>query len=306
MNRFGMMRGLLLLMPLFAPNDGGGGGGGGDGGDKGGGGDGGDKGGGGSKTNNVPPGDPGWYGQFNDDSRSALREAGIKEPNELVSTFKTLRSEMGKDRIVVPGADATPEQRQAFLKAIGAGEKAEAYRWDDVDVTGVNPGFLGAVQAGMHKHGLPLDAAKGFMADVLAFTKEQRAKDLDESTATLNQERQQLDATWGANATTNHALAHRAGEALGLSKDDIAAMGGAAGYGKVMTALFKAGSILREAKNLPGANNLPNMETDSVDSAKAWLAKAKSDKSIGAKLAAGDKALLAEHTRMTKIVADAQ
>lgn len=297
MKRFSMMTGLLRLMPLWAPEGGGGGGGGGDGGGGGG---------GGGPDNTVKNGDPGWYGQFNEDSRSALREAGIKEPNELVSTFKSLRADMGKDRIAIPGEGATEDQVKAFRKAIGVGEKPEAYAWEDLKTDGVNKDFLGAVQSGMHKHGVPLNAAKGFMADVLAWTTGQRQKDLEAAQTSLRQEEQQLDATWGAEAKTNRALAHRAAEALGLSKEDVAGMGGAAGYSKVMMALQKAGVLLREASRLPGGGDLPSMETDSVDAAKAWLEKAKTDKDIARKLMAGDKTLLAEHARMTKIVADAQ
>lgn len=283
--------------------DGEGKGGGGDGG--GGGGDGGGDGGGG-KNNGVQNGDPGWYGQFNDASRSVLREAAIKEPNELVKVFGDYRKNAGQyEGFIRPlGDNPTPEERASFFKAIGVGEKPEAYAWEDIDVKGMNPTFLAAMQKGMAAHGVPLGAAKGFVKDMLDHITGVRGKELKDAEAAVTQEEQQFDSTYGAKAKEARALGARAAAALGFSEEDIQKIGGAVGLGKIREALYRAGSAFREGRRLPGGEGLPNVDGDSFEGAEARLKAFKTDPKLRKALLNGDADLLAEQTRLSKIVAE--
>ena len=272
--------------------------------DGGGGSDDGDKGGGDKQDNSVKGGDPGWYGQFNDESRAILRDAGMREsPNDLVKAFGTLRADAGKDRFTRPGADAKPEEIASWRRNIGVGDKPENYAWEDVDFGKSNPEFVKAVQGAAHKHGVPLDAAKGFFADVLGWTKGAREKDLANAANELQQEQSQLNATWGPEAAAKRALAFRAGAVMGLDEEAVHRLGGAVGYGKIMQGLAKVGDALREGRRLPGGDNLPNMDGDSFESASARLKEMKDNPDLRKRLMNGDKALLDERGRLSKIVA---
>ena len=257
-------------------------------------------------NNQLPPGDPGWYGQFSPESRDALRKMGVKEsPNEVVTLASKHHATVGQNLHAIPGPDATPEQRAAFWKVAGGSDKVEDYRFADLKgIDGVSKDFLTAVESNFAKHQVPKELAKGFLGDMLEHVNGLNAEAIETAGKELQLEEQQLDATWGANSKANRALVYRAGEALGFSKDDIAKLGGAAGYTKVMTTLHKAGEMLREAKRL-GGGGIPTMDTDSVEEAKAWLDKSKKDQSMRKKLMEGtDKDLMATRARYLKIVAD--
>ncbi|MDE1866575.1 MAG: hypothetical protein KGI08_02545 [Thaumarchaeota archaeon] len=89
---------------------------------------------------------------------------GVDSLEKLWAMNDGAQNLIGKNRIALPGENATPEEINAFYEALGRPKEAKEYVFKTNE--GTDPNFLPKVQAAMHKHGLTAKQAAGLWDDV--------------------------------------------------------------------------------------------------------------------------------------------
>lgn len=147
--------------------------------------------------------------EYKDDS--TLKD--IKTPQDMVKSYVEGQRMIGQKRVAVPGADAKPEEIDAYHKAIGRPDKPDGYDFTKVkppENVKVNEAALTGFKDAAHKLGLtPTQASSLYelslqmgskaLAENMAAVKAQR----DAGIETLRQE-------WGGDFDTNIAHANAA------------------------------------------------------------------------------------------------
>lgn len=156
----------------------------------------------------------GWQSLFQaDDLKSNKSLARYKSLDDFGKAYTTLETQYRtKAYEAIPGADATPEQRQAFFKRLpGYPESPEKYAKQGLDVPAEAGSFdSAAVQGflqGAHAHGLT-DAQAGYVLGFYEqFLGNQVQAHRDASAGQINEAYGALKERWGANTDMNLLVA---------------------------------------------------------------------------------------------------
>src|SRR5262245_29751450 len=105
----------------------------------------------------TPPQPPAWMSQFSSEDRAAVIAKDFKGPDDIVKHLARLETEAGANRIAVPDDKSSTETRQAFWKAGGWPEKADAY---ELPTENVDPNFVKWARETFHSEGVSAAQAK--------------------------------------------------------------------------------------------------------------------------------------------------
>lgn len=198
--------------------------------------------------------DPDWYARLNAQPGEGekasnfdyVKAKGFKDLDGLVKSAREAERALHESgRVKVPGEGASAEEIATFHKAIGVPEDAKGYEFKLPENAGglqLDTEFIGKLGELGIKEGLP---KAGFETAVNAYIQDQVDKHLA-AVSRLDQEAADKFKEWGANADRMKAEALAATRALGLSRDDIAAIQSSLGAGRVLDVLQKIGGGIAE------------------------------------------------------------
>lgn len=182
----------------------------------------------------------------NPSNSSWMGKKGFKTPDEMVTSYRALETKVGGQSLVVPGENATPEERETFYKLLGKPETVDGYAAPEIpDGQELDQGLFTDLRDQAFAAGIPKamfdQVAKGLIArqvDELAAWEAQQESD----TAAKMKE-------WGAGANENLVQSQRATRqltALGWSREDTLAVAGVLGSGKWLELTSQLGAGLAE------------------------------------------------------------
>lgn len=208
-------------------------------------------------------------------------------PEALARSYETLEKQIGAKGVIIPGPNATADEKNAYYKALGRPDKPEEYGFTkpatikvgdkDMPVPDVawDAKRAQSWQAKLHEMGVPKDTANRIMSAALeesvtglSSIQESQAQILATSKAALQKE-------WGADYDKNMGAAMRAAETFGgaelrnhpgLGNDPI-----------FIKAMAKAGAAIAER---PGVGTRQQAGNDSMSAAEANVAARKLTKEI--------------------------
>jgi len=215
--------------------------------------------------------------QLSDNRRTALATHGFTSVDQFADRFLQMEAEAGRDRILLPGENATPEQRAAFNKAIGVPGEVAGYKFPTGD--GVDPRMTEWAGPAFLKHGVTAQAAAGLTTDWMKFMSDVVAKEQNDAATAAKEDDTKLRAEWKGGYERNVATVRRLGEYLGWSEKTVGAVARAEGdYSKGMQGLLKLADLLAEDGAHPGGGSTFTITT--AQEAEQELGRMKGDPSM--------------------------
>lgn len=237
-----------------------------------------------------------WMTGISDDMKGYIQNKGWKGVHDLANSYLNLEKLRGvpEDRLLkLPESMDAPEAR-AVWERLGAPKEAKEY--------GLDPKTVGEhLATDFHEIGVPKDMASKIVAKQAARHAESLEKSKMETQAALAQADLSLKKEWGMAYDQNRAIVDAAARALGISNDEVSAMGSSLGMDKAMKFLHKLGVSTGEAIFVGGqpANN--GMLTP--ESARQRKNELMRDQGFMAKWNAGDTEALKTWTNLHKMMA---
>ena len=249
--------------------------------------------------------DPDWYGNLSAEAgeggdtsnRDWIKARGAKTLDDVVKGFRdTQRAFHDKGMVKVPGEGAAPEEVAAFRKAIGVPDSVEGYAFEGPKDEAGNAlpladGLISAVLQSALKNGLPADAVKAMLADVIA-------ADLDGQRAALGDQQSEARA-WikehGVAGAAKLAAINTAARVIGLSDDEVLSARSVWGARRAMEVFALLGEGLSEDTILSGGQARFGV---TGSEAQAQLTARKSDPAWAKKAATAGTPENAEYVRL--------
>ena len=157
----------------------------------------------------------------------------------------------------------TDPKDEAGMKAVwqrlGAPADAKDYDFSTVKAKGdlpINDALAQALREAAASGHIPKDAATTIAAAVSKYIDNTKDAELADYTAKIEASKATLVKNWGANLDANTVIARNAAAALGVTKDDIAALEKVIGFDRVMEMFRSVGTKIGEDKFVvnPGTN----------------------------------------------------
>lgn len=259
-------------------------------------------------------GDP-WYASLPDDDRKWVENKKFAEPASAVKAYRELEKQfLSGDKIVLPGKDASPEEIDAFHAKIGRPEAPDKYEIKAPEGAKLDDALVEKFRKTAFEAGLPAQMATPLVemfnehvTETLQAQEAARAQASKEGVDAMRKE-------WGAQAPQQLAAANRAMKTLGLTADDVQAMGDALppetddqgnvvrnGTARTLALMAKLGLGMGE-DILSGGGGQRKFGLSPAE-AQAKLDAMRDDPEQAKKLLAGDKQLTAYRAQMMEIVA---
>lgn len=191
---------------------------------------------------------PPWLEGADQQTVGYVQNKGWTEPRQVLDGYRNLEKLLGADRagntVILPKADAKPEDWNAVYDRLGRPSAPDGYK---VEVPqGGDPEVHKASMAKFHELGLTKTQGEalanwynGLVAQSQTAAQEQRAQQFKTEDQAVRQE-------WGAAYTQNLAQAQAAARGLGLDNAAIDKISDALGHKATMSLLQQIGSRMRE------------------------------------------------------------
>lgn len=140
---------------------------------------------------------------------------------------------------------------KALWGRLGAPAEAKDYDFSTVkaaDGTAINEALAQALRDAAASSHLPKDAATTMASTMAKYLDSTKSAELADYTAKLEADKAALVKNWGANLDANSVIAKSAAAALGVTKDDIAALEKVVGFSRVMELFRNIGTKIGEDK----------------------------------------------------------
>jgi hypothetical protein len=187
-----------------------------------------------------------WWDNLPEPLKNTAAAKNWKDPAAAVESYVNLEKIMGADAagrtVMLPKADATPDEIGTFYKSLGVPEKAEQYELKVPQ--GLQQEVVDNSKAWMHEAGVP-PALEQRLVDAVA--KAEAAK-MAEWEKASKQEMNDMALEWGAKFDDNAEVARRAFRHGGLTADQVEKVEMAIGTKTMMTMFHKLGVNLGEAE----------------------------------------------------------
>jgi hypothetical protein len=163
-------------------------------------------------------GEPSWVDSIPDDLRNHPSLKKFKSPGDLFKSYVNLETMVGKDKVAIPGPNATPEEINKFYEKLGRPETPDKYelKFDDIENFTPNEEFLNSFKKWAHEEGLTNAQANSLAKKYINF--EQTAmKQYSETLAEeLRKAQQALKNEWGREFDERVKRAEDALDATGI------------------------------------------------------------------------------------------
>ncbi len=250
-----------------------------------------------------------WAAGFDDNTRGLIQTKGWKTPADVLGSYQNLEKLMGADKagrgVVIPKADATPEEWGAFYSRLGRPEKPEAYKLAIPE--GSSPEFAAAAASKFHELGLTEKQAESLGN----WWNEQAGGIMEGQTAAFEQQAaidmQDLRKEWGQQFEANAEMARRARRESGLTDQEGQAIERALGLKKAAQVFAHLGKQFAEAPMKGGEGSAQGRFGSTPEDARARIAALKGDQEWTARYLKGDTSAAEEFKRLHQIAfSDAQ
>lgn len=173
----------------------------------------------------------------------------LKDPSEIFKSWKHGQETISKKGIIVPGENATQEEKEKFMNALGRPEKPEGYKLSEVKdlhpSIKVTPESQKSFLEAAHKMGFSNVQAdqiyQWYLQQTTASLKNQEASQIE----SINQAKTALSQEWGKDYEPNLKLASRLVEKVG-GKEALDAFGDLGSNPTVLKVLHKLGKMVSE------------------------------------------------------------
>lgn len=157
-----------------------------------------------------------WRGSWDDDLKGHPSMDKFKDSASLGRSYIELENKLGKDKVTIPGENATKEDWAAYYKAGGRPDSVDGYSFEGIQIPEFYSGDeITAFKAKAHELGISSTQAKQLLewnvkmnTTSMDNLKNQQNNMIEASTA-------QLKEDWGAEYDSNKALASRAFKTFG-------------------------------------------------------------------------------------------
>lgn len=222
-----------------------------------------------------------WLEALPEPERAYVQNKGWDTPDKLLTSYKNLEKVFGADKagraLLLPGENATPEEKAAFYSKLGRPESPEGYGLKAPEKFG-DPELLEGFTKTAHEIGLSKTQAEALLKFQVGHFEQMQAK----ADAEVNQ----LKAEWGDKADTYLAAAKKAGAEFGLSDDEITGIELVIGPKRTLEFLRDVGAKLGEARMVDGDQR--GGFTESLESLYQQQASLAKDKAWAARYHAND------------------
>lgn len=173
---------------------------------------------------------------------------GFDDPKKLLESYRNLEKKFGvpAERILaLPGQDADEATKAAFYDKLGRPKDAKEYGFTLGENDG---GWTDRLKASFHKHGVSADQAKGIIADYVAGVEVDNGKQTENLTLKRQAENTALKNDWGQAFQQNCELAKQGRDLLGISNEQVDAIGDVIGTRQWLKILHGLGANSGEAR----------------------------------------------------------
>lgn len=228
-----------------------------------------------------------WMAGFNDDQKAFIQTKGYKGPGDVVDSYRNAEKLLGvpADRVLkLPEKFDSPEMR-AIWERLGAPKDAKDYGLAAPE--GGDPKLMETFVGVFHEAGIAKSAAEKIVGKWNEFQAAKQKEINDNANAAFTQQDAALKKEWGAAYEQNMNIGKEAVRVMGLTKDQVNAVGGALGFDGLSKLLVKLGTATREDVFLGGRP--PGAQILAPEQAKATIKQLMGDLDFGKRLQAGEK-----------------
>lgn len=243
----------------------------------------------------------GWLPNADETTVGYVQNKGWTEPAQVLDGYRNLEKLFGADRagntVMMPKADATPEEMGKFYDRLGRPSDAAGYKLE-MPQTGGDPEFAKTASGWFHELGLSEKQGRE-----LAGKWNAHISGLQTAQDTANQQKFQADdmslkSEWGQAYTQNLNHAQAAVRGLGVSPEQIDAMSSTMGHKATMELFQKIGSRMGESDFVTGDKLERFGNALTPGQAKAEIQSLREDKGFVAKLLSKDKDAMTKWTQL--------
>lgn len=197
---------------------------------------------------------PKWYEELPEGpTRDLMTQKAYESPHHLADAYHNLNKLVsGDDRIIIPPADAKPEDIAAFHTKLGRPEAADKYDIKMPDGVAADPKMLEFGKSLAFELGLNPKQAQQLADKWNEFNGTTATEYFDGVRQKNETEIGELKTKWGADLDTNVAAAKRAVQSLGLETEDMNRIEAAIGAAPLVKMMAKLGSMAKEGGFLTG------------------------------------------------------
>lgn len=152
--------------------------------------------------------------------------------------------------VMIPGENAPPEERKAFLQKLGVPERPEDYEISTEDAS-----FNDHFRKAAHEQGLSKEQAKALASTIETLAKSQVQQAEVAQKQQRTQEREKLRQEWGASADANEAAARRFLLIAGEDLSQPLAESGMVEDPRVLRGLHKLSKMISEDHLVTGSGS---------------------------------------------------
>lgn len=249
----------------------------------------------------TPANSPFYDGFQNADIKAWTANKGFENPEVAMTSYQNLEKLMGHDRagrtVVLPGDDASPEDRAAFLSKLGRPDKPDGY---EMPKEGVDEGFVKWAKDSFHDAGLTSKQAKALTDKWQEFVGTRTEATQQESQSRFAGETDRLRKEWGAAFDEKVKVVDRAAAQFGLDSESLTALRNAWGPHKAMTFFERIGSGLGDSEFITGQGQKSFSGAMTPTQASGRIKELQRDNSFVTKYVAGDVGARSEMERLHK------
>jgi len=248
---------------------------------------------------------PSWLGADVDEvTLGYVQNKGWNEPRQVLDGYRNLEKLLGADKagnaVVLPKADATPEELSAFYARLGRPEKPDGYKLAAPEGLG-DPQFAAAAAAKFHELGLSGKQGEALAQWFSENTGAKQAQMQQQTQAAFQADSQALAQEWGAAFDQNVGIARKAVQGLGLEAADVDKIAGAIGHKATMQLFQKIGTRVMEDTFVAGNGKSSGFgDAMTPGQAKSEIQMLQQDKAFVSKYLSKDSEAVSKMTRLMK------
>lgn len=236
------------------------------------------------ENGSVPAGNPSFdwkatLGQNYEAHKPMIEAKRWSDPAAVLTSYGELEKMVGRDKIAIPGKDATPEDYRKIYSALGMPSDPKGYEFqvpsdfEEYDKTFVDGWFRGAA----HKAGLTPAQARSLHDDYVAQSRQAHIALAEKSNKEGADLDQALRTKWGADYDKNINIAQAAVKQFGFSAVDLDKLEKITGSSALLEMFATIGEKMGTASLVTGT-----VTSNSPQGALSEIEKLKGDKDFSA------------------------
>lgn len=243
-----------------------------------------------------------WLGDVDELTLGYIQNKGWTEPKQILDGYRNLEKLFGADKagntVILPKAEATPEELSAFYSKLGRPVDADGYGIKAPEGMPTDPAFTKAAADKFYELGLSQKQGQELTNWWNNTMSQQMTTQQNNSLETFQKDEASLKTEWGNAYDQNFVVAKNVATQLGLDAPTIDKLQGALGHAGVMKLLANIGSKSGEDKFVTGQNSSSFSSVMTPAQAKADIQAKMADKTFASNYLNKNADALAEMARL--------